>query len=155
MLEHLDQLDRPVFIIETGCAEDLDNWGGSGCSTLIFDQYVRTHPGSRFWSVDIVPEAVDRCRKVVSEDTMVCMDSVRFLRWVADKGFKLDLLYLDASHLEWREPVLPQMHHMSELLAALPMLRPDTLVAVDDSPILIEDWPYVEIGGKGELWTAA
>src|SRR5260370_41511740 len=48
MFEHLDRFDRPLMIIETGCAERLndDGWGANGGSPLLFDHYERTHQAS-------------------------------------------------------------------------------------------------------------
>lgn len=153
MLEHLDRFDRPVIIIETGCAHDLNNWGGNGCATLLFDKYVQTHPGSMFYSCDILPEAVDLCSRNTSAATEVwLMDSVETLKKLAvTLTDGVDLLYLDASDLNWAAPLMAQKHHLDELMAALPMLRADTLVAVDDSPIMVENVPYIEVGGKGGL----
>lgn len=155
MFEHLDRFDRPVRIIETGCAERLndDGWGGNGCSTLLFDKYVQTHPGSRFWSVDVDAAAVRLCRAAIDplQSHVVCQDSVLFLKSKADKKRPIDLLYLDASNFNWAAPLMAQKHHLDELLAALPMLRPDSLVAVDDSPIVLQNCPYIEVGGKGGL----
>jgi ADP-heptose:LPS heptosyltransferase len=154
MFEHLDRFDRPVMIIETGCAERLndDGWGGNGCSTLLFDEYVKTHPGSKFWSVDIDAKSVGICRAAVSRDSHVlCLDSVEFLKRKAGDSLVIDLLYLDATNLNWAATLMAQKHHLDELLASMPMLRPDTLVAVDDSPIVLENCPYIEVGGKGGL----
>jgi len=155
MFEHLDRFDRPVRIIETGCAERLndDGWGGNGCSTLLFDRYVRTHPGSSFESVDTDAASVELCRGAVCGSSYIhCGDSVQFLKGTADvSSMMVDLLYLDASNLDWNAPLLAQKHHLDELLAAMPMLRQDTLVAVDDSPITMENCPHIEVIGKGGL----
>jgi hypothetical protein len=51
MFEHLDQLDRPVGIIETGCVRIAGNWRDDGGSTVLFDKYAQTHPGSVVHSV--------------------------------------------------------------------------------------------------------
>ncbi len=155
MFEHLDRFDRPVLIVETGCAERLndDGWGGNGCSTLLFDKYVRTHPGSSFESVDTDAASVELCRGAVCASSYIhCGDSVQYLKAAADvSSDPIDLLYLDASNLNWAATLLAQKHHLDELLAALPILRPNTLVAVDDAPIVLENCPYIEVGGKGGL----
>jgi len=155
MFEHLDRFDRPVLIVETGCAERFndDGWGGNGCSTLLFDKYVRTHPGSSFESVDTDASSVDLCRGAVCGSSYIhCGDSVQYLKAAADvSSVPIDLLYLDASNLNWAATLMAQKHHLDELLAALPILLPDTLVAVDDAPIVLENCPYIEVGGKGGL----
>ncbi len=155
MFEYLDRFDRSVMIVETGCARKLndDGWGGSGCSTLLFDKYVRTHPGSSFESVDIDSDVVNLCKGAVCGSSYIhCGDSVKYLKTAADvSSDSVDLLYLDASELNWAAPLLAQKHHLEELLAAIPILRPDSLVAVDDSPIVMENCPYIEVGGKGGL----
>src|SRR5258706_10807022 len=100
MFEYLDGLDRPVTIIETGCArKDIkidEAWAGDGCSTIIFDKYVSEHGGT-FNSVDIDPVATEACRGLVNgHTTITTQDSVEFL-----KNFKQtpDLVYLDSFDL--------------------------------------------------------
>jgi len=53
MFEHLDKYDRGVRIVETGCVEEADNWRGNGCSTILFDRYAATHPGTVVHSFEI------------------------------------------------------------------------------------------------------
>lgn len=158
MFEHLDSFDRPVIIVETGCVEDPDNWGGNGCSTLLFDKYVSLRgDASSVKSVDIVPEKVKMASTLVGRRTeIVTDDSVAFLRrWseiLGSQGLKIDLLYLDASHLYWTNPLPSQIHHHNELTAALPLLTPESMVAVDDSPAKVDDESAkIEILGKGAL----
>jgi len=57
MFDYLDRFDRPVGIIETGCVREVGNWRGDGGSTLLFDKYAQTHPGSVVQSVDIDAKA--------------------------------------------------------------------------------------------------
>jgi hypothetical protein len=63
-------------------------------------------------------------------------DSVRFLQSLADRpqGARpiIDLLYLDSYDMNIADTLPSAMHHMKELLAIAPLVRPDTLVAVDD-----------------------
>src|SRR5258706_13880533 len=98
--EHLDRFERPVLIVETGCAERLndDGWGGNGCSTLLFDRYVMTHPWSTFESVDTDIPSVNLCRRAVCASSHIhCGDSVKYLKAAADVASDpIDLLYLDA-----------------------------------------------------------
>jgi hypothetical protein len=109
VFEYLDRLDRPVGIIETGCVRQLGNWGGDGGSTLLFDKYAQTHPGSAVQSVDIDPKATQLCRSLVSDRVTVhTADSVSFLGTLADTvqpdSQVLDLLYLDSFDLDKANP---------------------------------------------------
>jgi tetratricopeptide (TPR) repeat protein len=152
MFEHLDEFDRPVRIFETGCIEDPDNWAGNGCSTILFDKYRETHPGSKVWSVDIEPDKIDQVRRLLPNVDAICDDSVKVMGdYAKHADGPLDLLYLDASHLEWSDPVPSALHHLNELMAVMPALHSRTMVAVDDSPATMDEFPRVEIGGKGEL----
>jgi Methyltransferase domain len=137
MFEYLDRFDRPVGIIETGCTRQPGNWGGDGNSTVLFDRYAKTHPGTVVHSVDIDPEATAKCRTVVSNlVTVHTADSVKFLQSIADRRPSdlpfIDLLYLDSYDLNIEDSLPSAMHHMKELIASAPFIRADTLVAVDD-----------------------
>ena len=151
MFEHLDKVDGPVRIIETGCVGEPDNWAGNGCSTILFDRYLQGRDGT-LRSVDINKDRVAAARCLVSGKTKIhAGDSVKWLHKVAGAGgSKVDLLYLDSFDLEWSNPVPAALHHLNELMAAMPMLKPTTLVAVDDSPAITDD-VRLEIGGKGSL----
>jgi Methyltransferase domain len=137
MFEHLDTFDRPVGIVETGCTRQPGNWQGDGNSTLLFDRYAQTHESSTVASVDISAEATRICRTLVSKCVVVHEgDSVKFLRRLADRPRGadpgIDLLYLDSFDLNTADTLPSALHHMKELLAVAPALRPDTLVVVDD-----------------------
>ena len=54
--EFLDQLDRPVFIVETGCVRKANHWS-DGQSTILFDKFVAGLPGSVVHIVDLNPHA--------------------------------------------------------------------------------------------------
>src|SRR5882672_2719290 len=154
MFEYLDKLDRPVTIVETGCTRSDehynigDNWGGDGCSTIIFDKYV-SECGGTLNSVDINPEYTALCRGLVNgHTTITTQDSVEFL-----KNFKQtpDLLYLDSFDLNPHKPLASEIHHIKELEAILPFIAPETLVAVDDSPTSVSETGDVKVSGKGAL----
>ena len=156
MFEFLDTFDRPVTIVETGCAGEPENWHGNGCSTFLFDKYCDTHPQSRLYSVDTNREAVELCRAQTRNAEVECGDSVEFLKRITRSKLSIDLLYLDASDYKWTMPISGgQLHHINELMAILPVLRTDTLVVIDDSPVLaksyMDECPFVEISGKGGL----
>jgi len=157
--KYLDKLDRPVNIIETGCVRkhgefiDANNWGGDGCSTIMFDKYVSIN-GGNVRTVDINQEATDLCRSVVSFRTYVHTgDSVSYLEEEGKSWHprQADLLYLDSFDLEPLNPLASQVHHINELNAAMPLINENTLVVVDDSPVIVNDFGMIEINGKGAL----
>lgn len=154
MFAHLDGFDRPVAIVETGCIEEHDNWGGNGCSTIMFDRYVAARPGSTAWSIEISQEKINAAAPLCPNVALFCGDSVQGLERLADRSLPLpisvDLLYLDASHLRWTNPAPAALHHLRELYAAMPMIREDTLVVVDDSPVVADEFPLAYVGGKGQ-----
>jgi hypothetical protein len=165
MFAYLDAFDRPVGIIETGCVRKAGNWAGDGGSTILFDTYAEWHPGSAVHTVDIDPQATALCRTLVSERvTIHTGDSVMFLKGFADappQGFPgIDLLYLDSFDLDLDNVFPSAFHHMKELTAISPVIRPQTLVVVDDSPssffgIVQNDTltptSAPKIGGKGKM----
>jgi hypothetical protein len=165
MFAYLDAFDRPVGIVETGCVRKAGNWAGDGGSTILFDKYAECHPGSAVHTVDIDPQATALCRTLVTERvTIHTGDSVMFLKRFADappQGFpSMDLLYLDSFDIDADYPFPSAFHHMKELTAISPAIRPRTLVVVDDSPSrffgVIENGKFrptspPKIGGKGEL----
>lgn len=158
IFRHLDKLGRPVAIIETGCVRGFgdkrpgENWAGDGCSTILFDRYV-TANGGVVRSVDIDSEATKRCRELVGHRTHI--NTCDSIKWLAQESkfmlSPIDLLYLDSFDLDTTRPLASQVHHANELAAAMPMIGPDTLVVVDDSPVSINDWGMVEVHGKGAL----
>jgi hypothetical protein len=164
MFDFLDHFDHPVWIVETGCVRHGGNWGGDGCSTILFDRYAEFHPGATVDTVDISEDATAACRSLVSARVNVHTgDSVRFLRSLCEtpsEGRTIDLLYLDSFDLDWNNVAPSALHHMKELLAAYPLLRRETLVAVDDSPLQMLAFPTSAglrsigkpvIGGKGKF----
>jgi hypothetical protein len=167
MFEHLDRLDAPITIIETGCARFKDDWSGEGQSTILFDKYIHHHaPGSKLYSVDINKPATDYARTFVGPKTVLtCEDSVKYLaRLTADflaDGRTADLVYLDAYDLDWHYWYPSAAHHLMELCSVLRILRKDTLVVVDDCAVsasfvrrnnnTIHFVSPPIIGGKGRL----
>ena len=63
----------------------------------------------------------------------------------------VDLLYLDASDHNWVHEAPSQAHHLNELMAIMPKLHEDSLVVVDDSIIVTDDYPQNKVVGKGGL----
>jgi len=133
--EYLESLNKDnYFILETGMTRIKDNYG-DGQSTIIFDEYINYKDGTLI-SVDINPNAIDLCSKLVSSKTkLVCEDSVNFLYKTSlqENLQKIDLLYLDSFDLDWNNPHPSAMHHVKELLSIIPKISTGTLIIVDDN----------------------
>jgi hypothetical protein len=164
VFQHLDGIEGPVTIVETGCVRRADNWGGDGQSTILFDRYASTRPGSAVHTVDLDAGATATCAALVSSTVTVHTgDSVVVLRALARnlraKNATIDLLYLDSFDLDAGNPVPSAVHHLKELLSIAHAGNGATLVVVDDSPSNARVIPIAEgqytaisaptIGGKG------
>ena len=133
IFEYLDALHRPVTIVETGCVRT-NSWD-EGKSTVLFGEYARSHVGSCVWSVDSSEQAVALARSLTEHlPVNICqLDSVQFLNKLTGA---VDLLYLDSCDVyDLDHPGRSAEHHQREFEAALRLLRPHTLVVVDDSPM--------------------
>ena len=147
IFEYLDGcigFKAPV-IVETGTYREENNYTGDGCSTLLFDNYSKERDGTVI-SIDIDPEACKLSRKNTGNNTeVICGDSVEELSGLTGRA---DLLYLDSYNIEnWREDWAPASHHLKELFAAKSIIRPGTLIVVDDN-IITPDGIRL---GKGRL----
>ena len=154
MFLYLDRFDRPVGILETGCVRDGQNWTKTGGSTILFDTYAKYHSGSVVYTIDLDPEATSACRNLVGSNVKIHTgDSVAYLRNFADAppaDFPfLDLLYLDSYDVDLREPGPSALHHLKEIAAITPLIRVETLVALDDSPLEIYGF------GEGDKFTVS
>lgn len=161
MFERLDGIDRFVSIIETGCVRktpDAEAYRNDGCSTVLFDRYLagRKHGGC-LRSFDINPDAVNLAQTLmVGENSGVFwLDSIEALtafKIDLDAGhLPLDLLYLDSFDYTTGDAIASGVHHYRELMAAMHIIGPETLVVVDDSPGFIDDMQRTDIGGKGAI----
>jgi hypothetical protein len=156
VFEYLDRLNRPVFIVETGCARLAGNWSGDGQSTVLFDRFVSEWPGSTMYSVDIDPHATDVCKTLVSDRVHVHTgDSVAFLRHLSPNApaghTHIDVLYLDSFDVDFSNPHPSAMHHMKELVAVSRLIGPETLVVVDDAPseaLLVQSGGQLSVMGQ-------
>lgn len=168
MFEYLDLFDRPVTLVETGCARDMYGWQGDGLSTRLFDQYVQHRDDGSFCiSVDLNPAAVEFCKSMVSPRTLVHeADSVNFLanlvKAFQSEGRWIDLLYLDSMDVDFQYWQASASHHLKELTVCMTRLHSDSLVVVDDSPSItsitnLPDGSFevglheLRISGKGTL----
>jgi glycosyltransferase involved in cell wall biosynthesis len=135
IFEYLESRQKSSYtIVETGCARVKDNWAGDGQSTVMFDHFVNHYDG-RVFSVDINRESCESLQTRVTPKTQIaCSDSVPFLWKLSQQGdLDIDLLYLDSYDVDWQNPHPSCLHHMKELCAIMPLLKPGTLVVVDDS----------------------
>lgn len=144
IFQHLNGVKNPL-IIETGTYREEDNYVGDGCSTLLFDNYV-TFNGGQLLSVDIDPGACALAKANTSSNTEVIeSDSVEFLGTLEGS---CDLLYLDSYNItDWNNDWAPAAHHLKELFAAKNIIKPGTLLVVDDNITT----PQGKRLGKGRL----
>lgn len=134
---YLDKIKDP-FVVETGCVRADNDFAGAGSSTLIWDEYVN-EIGGKYISIDITPDCVNFARsRVTHPGSIICSDSVLFLQtlsFLKDFGLgSVDVLYLDSYDLVPGQPHDSALHHIFELLAAVPLLKMGSLVMVDDNP---------------------
>jgi SAM-dependent methyltransferase len=132
-----DRRPHGHLIVETGCARQPDNWAGDGQSTFLFDRFASAFEGE-VRSVDLDPKACEYARSIAGPRTqVVAEDSVPFLHRLAQRlatsGRAIDLLYLDSYDFDEANPVPSMVHHLKELCAIAPALKPKTLVVVDDT----------------------
>lgn len=131
-LELLEQRSAPYTICETGCmrCEPTEEAArNDGSSTLLWDAFIRCHSG-KVYSCEIDQDACEMAASHVSDAcTFLIGDSVRRLRNIEDK---LDLLYLDSFDLSWMNPHPSALHHIQEMTSASALLRPGSLVLIDD-----------------------
>ena len=141
IFNYLDKMPDPVIIVETGCLRIKDNFEGDGQSTLLFDYYTQFRgKGSKVYTVDINPQATKNCSEIVSKNIdITTADSVGYLNELSKKFIKqkknVSLFYLDSFDLDWRSPEQSCAHHLKELVSIKNILKKNTLVVVDDSPI--------------------
>jgi len=94
IFNYLDKQPDPVIIIETGCLRAKDNFLGDGQSTLLFDKYTQSRGnGSKVFTVDIDPAAINICKSLVS-------DSVKYLDDLTKKFYEekinVSMFFLDS-----------------------------------------------------------
>ena len=141
IFNYLDEFPTPITIVETGCLRVKDNFSGDGQSTLLFDKYTQFRGnGSKVYTVDIDPEATKICSEVVSNDvTISTADSIGYLNDLTNKFYdekkEVSFFYLDSFDLDWKSPGSSCEHHLKELVSIKKILKKETLVVVDDSPM--------------------
>ena len=130
IFDYLFNLGRPPIIIETGTYREENNYTGDGCSTLLFDNFIENFGGS-LYSVDIDPKACELARSATKNAEVIESDSVEYLGTLDGT---CDLLYLDSYNIaNWADDWAPAAHHLKELFAAKNIIKPGTLIVVDDN----------------------
>lgn len=134
IFKYLESQNKEFYsIVETGMARQPGNYGGDGMSTLLFDKFISHHDGE-VRSVDLDKNAIKLCKPLVSKKTKLFQgDSVEFLFNLSSTDIKIDLLYLDSFDIDWSNPHPSAFHHMKEMLAIMPKIKPSTLIVVDDN----------------------
>ena len=129
MFTFLGEFKHPT-IVETGTYREHDNYEVDGCSTLLFDKYIECYGGNLI-SIDIDPKACQLARNATTEALVLERDSVEAL---GEMEGRVDLLYLDSYNIEnWNNDWAPAAHHLKELCAAKNVVRPGTLIVVDNN----------------------
>lgn len=136
--EYLDKCADPLIIVETGSVRTKNNWAGDGQSTVLFDRYAQHREGCVVHTVDIDPKVTHQCLALVSDRVQAHTgNSITFLYQLAKCEVAPStswLFYLDSYDVNWSDPYPAAAHHLQELVAISPLIQPDTLIVVDDSP---------------------
>ena len=117
-------------IIETGTVRQIDNWEGDGQSTIVWDT-LATNLGGTVTTIDINPIGAELVAELeLQATTAIVGDSLDVIPTLTGHA---DLLYLDSFDVDFENPQPAAAHHLSEFTAALNLLAPGSLVAVDDN----------------------
>ena len=141
IFKYLDNMPDPIIIVETGCLRIKNNYS-DGQSTLLFDKYTQFRgKSSKVYTVDIDANATKVCSQNVSDNVSITTgDSVKYLNNLSKEFVKTNtnvaLFYLDSFDCDWKSPEQSAQHHLKELVSIKNILNEQTLVVVDDSPII-------------------
>jgi len=117
-------------IIETGTVRQLDNWEGDGQSTIVWNA-LAAERGGTVTTIDINPLGAELVAELgLQATTAIVGDSLDVIPTLSGH---CDFLYLDSFDVDFENPQPAAAHHLSELTAALNLLAPGSLVAVDDN----------------------
>lgn len=123
-------LPEGCHIIETGTVRQIDNWEGDGQSTIVWDT-LATNLGGTVTTIDIDPIGAELVAELeLQATTAIVGNSLDVIPTLTGHA---DLLYLDSFDVDFENPLPAAAHHLSELMAALNLLAPGSLVAVDDN----------------------
>ena len=141
IFNYLDKMPDPIIIVETGCLRITNNFL-DGQSTLLFDKYTQFRKNkARVLTVDIDPKSTKICSENVSKNVSIHTgDSLEYLKKLSDEFSKsktrVSLFYLDSFDCNWKSLEKSSQHHLKEFNNIKKILDKDTLVVVDDSPIV-------------------
>ena len=141
IFNYLDKMPDPIIIVETGCLRITNNFL-DGQSTLLFDKYTQFRKNkAKVLTVDIDPKSTKTCSENVSKNVSIHTgDSLEYLKKLSDEFLKsktrVSLFYLDSFDCNWKSPEQSSQHHLKELVSIKKILKKETLVVVDDSPII-------------------
>jgi len=132
--DHLLKKNKPLNIIETGCARTPNNWHGDGQSTLQWD-FLANQTGGKVITIDLSEHSCKVAKDLTSEKTtVICADSINALLNDPSVKFTLpncDMLFLDS--YDHNPPYgLSELHHAGELAACYDKLPSGCLIVVDD-----------------------
>jgi len=134
IFEFIDQYVNPI-IVETGTVRSLTNFEGDGCSTLLFDDFIKHSNKGQLVTIDINEDnlilAKDAC--ISHRVSFVLGDSVKCLRELRSS---INVLYLDSYDVNFSKDHDAAFHALKELTSAMPFLRRGSLVVVDDNNVL-------------------
>jgi predicted O-methyltransferase YrrM len=117
-------------IVETGTVRMIDNWEGDGQSTIVWDTLATERAGSVI-TIDIDPIGAQLVEQLgLQSTTAIVGDSLDVIPTLTGH---VDFLYLDSFDVNFEDPTPAAAHHLAELTAALDLLRPGSIVAVDDN----------------------
>ena len=123
-------LPEGCHIIETGTVRQIDNWEGDGQSTIVWDT-LATNLGGTVTTIDIDPIGAELVAELgLQATTAIVGNSLDVIPTLTGHA---DLLYLDSFDVDFENPLPAAAHHLSELMAALNLLAPGSIVAVDDN----------------------
>jgi predicted O-methyltransferase YrrM len=123
-------LPEGCHIIETGTVRQIDNWEGDGQSTIVWDT-LATNLGGTVTTIDINPIGAELVAELeLQATTAIVGNSLDVIPTLTGHA---DLLYLDSFDVDFENLLPAAAHHLSELMAALNLLAPGSLVAVDDN----------------------
>ena len=125
-----DNLPPACCIVETGSIRELGNWEGDGQSTIVWDT-LATERGGSVITIDIDPIGAQLIAELgLQSTTAIVGDSLEVIPTLSGP---VDFLYLDSFDVNFHDPLPAAAHHLAELTAALDLLRPGSIVAVDDN----------------------
>jgi hypothetical protein len=128
LFKEMEILKTP-YILESGIAS------AGTYSTYLFNEYVRKY-GGFFWSVDINKSLVDLHKGNMCPATeLICDDSVTFFNKWSKSHNNVNVIYLDSYDLDFYNPEPSANHGLAEYKALMPVIKKDTLLLIDDTPI--------------------